>query len=98
MKIAVIISDGRQRNVRGVEPLDLAAQPLHSLGTKVYVIGSGSNVDIDQLQRITHEPGNLFITRSYDDLLAQIIFVLSEISIGKVLVPICYSFLFCQLM
>jgi hypothetical protein len=85
-KIAIIISDGKQTLQPGVEPLDFAAQPLHGIGAKVYVIGTGQNVDIPKLQLITQKPGDLFISRSYDDLLWQILSLMRHMTKGKIMI------------
>lgn len=83
-KIAVIISDGKQTQGPGVEPLDFAAQPLHGIGAKVYVIGTGQQVDIPKLQKITQKPGDLFVSKSYDDLLQQILYLMRHMTKGKI--------------
>ena len=82
-KIAIIISDGKQTQGPGVEPLDFAAQPLHGIGANVYVIGTGQQVDIPKLQKITQKPGDLFVSRSYDDLLQQILYLIRHMTKGK---------------
>lgn len=81
-KIVLVISDGKQDAGPGVEPLDLAGRRLHNLGAKVYVIGTGVD-KITELQKMARGPDDLFVSRSYDDLLRYITYVFTEMSKGN---------------
>ena len=68
-RIAVILTDGKQTPDFDAVPLEVAAQPLHDLGVKVYVIGIGGHVDINELNLIAKKPQDVFTVESFDQLL-----------------------------
>ena len=68
-RIAIILTDGKQTQDYDAIPLEVAAQPLHDLGVKVYVIGIGGHVDINELNLIAKRPQDVFPVASFDQLL-----------------------------
>lgn len=69
-KMLVVLSDGKQP--LGREPLDVSAKPLHQLGVAISVIGAGGNVSMQELSKITSEPGDLFYSRTFGGMVLQV--------------------------
>ena len=80
-KLLVVVTDGKQPLARDL--LGVAARPLHEMGVKVYVIGAGENVDMEELGKITSRPDNLFYSRTFDFIVRQIPAVYEHIVSGK---------------
>jgi hypothetical protein len=71
-RIAFILTDGKQTEDFDAKPLDVASKPLKDLGVKMYVIGIGAHVDIQELNLLAERPQDVFTVDSFDDLLRRL--------------------------
>lgn len=71
-RIAFILTDGKQTEDFDAKPLDVASKPLKDLGVKMYVIGIGAHVDINELNLLAERPQDVFTVDSFDDLLRRL--------------------------
>ena len=69
-KIAVLITDGQDSN--GIKMYTQVAQKYRQRNIKLIVVGVGS-VDRTKLKKLVQRPEDLFVSRSFDDLLKSFV-------------------------
>ena len=73
-KLLFLITDGRQ-NPRIWNGMDLSpaqhSKPLHEKKIKIYAVGIGKVVRIQELQDITREPKNVYTVNNFEQLLDE---------------------------
>lgn len=69
-KIFILLTDGKQTMAQDVLTLDEAARPLHERDVKIFVVGMGSNVDVEELKAVALDKEDLFLAPSFDNLVS----------------------------
>lgn len=69
-KIFILLTDGKQTMAQDVLTLDEAARPLHERNVKIFVVGMGSNVDVEELKAVALDKEDLFLAPSFDNLVS----------------------------
>ena len=70
-KVLLILTDGKQTQDPDALTLDVAVLPLRALGVRVFAVGIGPLVEVNELLRMVESRENLFIVRDFDDLLLR---------------------------
>lgn len=69
-KIFILLTDGKQTMAQDVLTLDEAARPLHERNVKIFVVGMGNNVDVEELKAVALDKEDLFLAPSFDNLVS----------------------------
>lgn len=69
-KIFILLTAGKQTMAQDVLTLDEAARPLHERDVKIFVVGMGSNVDVEELKAVALDKEDLFLAPSFDNLVS----------------------------
>lgn len=69
-KIFILLTDGKQTMAQDVLTLDEAARPLHERDVKIFVVGMGSNVDVEELKAVALDKKDVFLAPSFDNLVS----------------------------
>ena len=69
-KIFILLTDGKQTVTPDAMTLDEAARPLHETDVTIFVVGMGSNVDVEELQAVTLDKEDVFLAPTFDNLLS----------------------------
>lgn len=67
----VVLTDGRQTQDPDAVPLDAASKPLKDMGVKIYSVGVGHSIDLQELRQIANDPRDVFTADSFTALLGQ---------------------------
>jgi uncharacterized protein YegL len=79
--VAIVLTDGRSNNEK--ETIK-EAQHFHNTPTKVFSVGIGSNVNIDELKVIASDPDSEFlVTTSFTDLYSKLQNFKNQLCRGK---------------
>jgi hypothetical protein len=70
-KVLVVLTDGRQTQDPDAVPLDVASKPLKDMGVKIYAVGVGHKIDLQELRQITEDPADVFTVDSFTALLGE---------------------------
>ena len=82
----IVLTDGRQTKDQGsFTTLDVASAPIKALNAKVYAVGVGSSVDMDELRQIASAPSYVLIVSSFKKLDAKLIQIRDAGCKGRVL-------------
>ncbi|KAL9966798.1 hypothetical protein ACROYT_G024919 [Oculina patagonica] len=69
-KILILLTDGKQTVAPDATSLDEAARPLHEADVKIFAVGMGSNVDVQELRAMSVDNQDVLLAPSYDDLVS----------------------------
>lgn len=69
-KILILLTNGKQTAAPDVSSLEEAARPLHEADVKIFAVGMGSNVDIEELRTVSLDNEDVFLAPSFDDLVS----------------------------
>lgn len=71
-KLAILLTTGRQAEVPGITPLDVASQSLRDVNARAYVIAIGKDPDVRELRLIVEEPSDVVSVSSGDYLIPKV--------------------------
>nr|XP_058971731.1 uncharacterized protein LOC131798056 isoform X6 [Pocillopora verrucosa] len=71
-KIAIVITDGQQTTTNQFTPLDIASQGIKDKGVKVFALGIGSGVKVEELQKIASSSDDVFTAPGFDELVSVV--------------------------
>lgn len=69
-KIFILLTDGKQTVAPDARTLDEAARPLHETDVRIFVVGMGNNVDVEELQAVALDKEDVFLAPSFDNLVS----------------------------
>lgn len=69
-KILILLTDGKQTVAPDASSLDEAARPLHEADVKIFAVGMGSNVDVEELRAVSVDNQDVLLAPSFDDLVS----------------------------
>ena len=71
-QIAIVITDGQQTTTNQFTPLDIASQGIKDKGVKVFALGIGSGVKVEELQNIASSNDDVFTAPGFDELVSVV--------------------------
>ena len=71
-KFAILLTTGRQAEVPGITPLDLAAESLRDVNAKAFVLAIGKETSIRELRLIVEDPNDVIPLYSEADMVSKV--------------------------
>ena len=84
-KIAFLTTDSRNTPLPDTVPLRIASEPLKQKGVRIFAVGIGKGVNLQELLEITERKEDVFLVNSFSSLLGEVDSFVTNIlwAIGK---------------
>ena len=69
-KIFILLTDGKQTVAQDALTLADAARPLHETDVKIFVVGMGNKVDVEELQTVALDKEDVLLAPSFENLVS----------------------------
>ena len=95
-KISILITDGKNSPSPDNVPLSNASEPLRQKGVRIFAVGIGKHVDLQELLEITERKEDVFLVTSFFSLLGEVDRLVTNIwwAIGKYRISFFFYFTF----
>lgn len=92
-KIAILITDGKNTASPDTVPLSIASEPLKQKGVRIFAVGIGKAVALQELLEITGRKEDVFLVNSFSSLLGEVDRLVTNIwwAIGKYRISVFFN-------
>ena len=95
-KISILVTDGKNSPSADNVPLSNVSEPLRQKGVRIFAVGIGEGVDLQELLEITGRKEDVFLVNSFSSLLGEVDRLVTNIwcAIGKYRISFFFNFTF----